>query len=211
MSALSTLRLPRALLSDVYEHLALELLELREIDTARQVLRTAEPMAAMKAREPERYAHLESLAGRPFFDAREGYPDGATKERRRAYLAEKLRAEVASVPPSRLLTLLGQALKWQQLHGQLAPGARFDLLHGSAARVVIEPEARVTTAGPSIKFGKKSHAECAAFSPDGQYLISGSVDGFIEVWDFEKGKLRLDLAYQAPEGPTRRPPSPPSP
>ena len=47
MSALSTLRLPRALLSDIYEHLVLELLELREIDTARQVLRTAEPMAAM--------------------------------------------------------------------------------------------------------------------------------------------------------------------
>lgn len=35
-----------------------------------------------------------------------------------------------------------------------------------------------------------------AVSPNGHFVVSGSLDGLIEVWDVEKGAIKSDLAYQ---------------
>jgi WD40 repeat-containing protein SMU1 len=197
LEQVALLSLPTGKVRELYEQIFLEMAEARELDTARALLRTVPPMSELATTAPVRHRRLEAILQKTYFDPEDGYPPGIGKEQRRKQIAEALRNEVTVVAPSRLLALLTQSLKWQQYVGQLPKGSRYDLFAGSSPAAAREDEKFPTRAVKQIKFGSKSHCECAAFSPDGQFFVTGSVDGFVEVWDFDNGKLRKDLPYQA--------------
>jgi WD40 repeat-containing protein SMU1 len=62
-----------------------------------------------------------------------------------------LASEVSTVAPARLLTLLGQSLKWQQQQGLVQPDSAFDLFRGTNQVVKVEEDAVPTKQYTVIK------------------------------------------------------------
>ena len=132
----------------------------------------------------------------------QAYPGGSSKEQRREHLAQSLSRELVSVPPSRLLTLLSQALQWQQFQGLLpadVSSSSFSLFTNLSATAAASSSSLSSLPSRNsrlIRFAAGSTAFALCFSPDGRTLLSGSSDGFLELWEAETGKLSPRFSYQ---------------
>lgn len=155
-------------------------------------------MRLLKLEYPNRYSKLENLCLRPVFVPSEAYEMNTSKEKKRHEIAELLSSEVTVVPPSRLLELIGQALRFQQGQGLITKDSSYDLFRGTKRSIRKDNEELLPRRQAGhIRFNPESHPETILFSPDNISLATGSVDGFIEVWDPDTCRLRKDLEYQA--------------
>lgn len=128
-----------------------ELAELREISTARTLLRQTTPTQLLREQFPDRYLHLEHVLSRSHFEPKDSYPNGVSKEKRRQIIAQALSSEVTVVAPSRLVTLLGQALKFQEQQGMLPPDSAYDLFRGTVPVTKAEADDVPTNCYNTIK------------------------------------------------------------
>lgn len=202
------LKLPDDKLFDLYEQIVIELIELREIKAATWMTTKTDPLLKLKLNYPDRYLHLQNLSGRSFFDHNIAYRDGGTKERRRMAIANELKKEIRVVPPQRLLSLLGDAMKWQKHEGLLPSGSMIDIFSGKARMCPDEDEKPPVSLHkhcikPIASIDGETDEDspifvcCAEFSPDGTYLVVGYSTGLIEVRNSTTGRLSKDLKYQA--------------
>ncbi|KAI8337577.1 putative vesicle coat complex COPI, beta [Chlamydoabsidia padenii] len=197
LKQVNTLKIPSAKLYDIYELALFEFVEQGDKDAATMLLNSP-ALQTLRHHDLDRYQKLAHLIDRTSHsDIAEVYGSTTTKDQRRKKVAEDLCEEIKNVPSSRLLTLLGQSLLWQQKNGGVQLETGYDLFKGTMPIQTTE-DACAANAYVSIKFpGKKTYAECAVFAPHGQFVATGTVDGFIELWNYTTGKLRKDFKYQA--------------
>ena len=202
LAQIQNMNLTREKLIDLYEQIIIELNELNDKSVAKELLRNTDVMKYLQQYDLERYLKLEHLlkSSSSTLNLHMCTDSSVTKEKKRFQIAESISQDILHAPPQRLLSLLGQAMKYQSSQGLLPKGMSFDLFRGDKKQSIHENiDKLIQKSAGIIQFSIESHPESIIFAPDGISLVTGSVDGFIEVWDFENCTLRMDLEYQAKE------------
>lgn len=189
---ISELDIPNRKLVDLYQQVIVELVEMKLISAARVLLRQSEPMQLLREMDADRYLTLESM----LIDGSTMQPDRIEIRKK---IADSLCNEVSVVQDGRLLVLLGQALKWQVSKGFIQPDSAINLFLGDLQKIKEEDDSPPDNLYKTIKFSKKISCQASIFSADGRFLVTGTTDGFIEVWNHQTGKQCVDLVYQKEE------------
>lgn len=186
------------LVIDIYEQIFHELYERGEVAACHSLLTSCVPLSGLRYSSPlsaTRYRRMEGLLDRTVASS-ELYR-GETRQSVRRRLADSVCSSLQEVPSGRLLTLIRNALKWEQLQGTIPTSScRVNLLTGESLGS-LENETPVRSITRTRRFPTGCFPECFVFSRDGSLLITGSSDGLIEVWNTDTDDLSMDLEYQA--------------
>ncbi|XP_954516.1 uncharacterized protein TA19400 [Theileria annulata] len=190
LESIDTMKLSQDTLFKLYDQIVRELVDLKESKLALILMENCSPLVSMQKSDPDNYRRLLELCKNRPNDSKEIYAgistetshQHLTKERKRNIVAEALSKDIEHVPQSRLLALLGMALKWQNHMGILPPGEKFDVFKNISKMSDEAPE-YVKNISKIIKL--LCDTRCS------------SSDGFIEVWNWSLGVLDTELSYQA--------------
>jgi WD40 repeat-containing protein SMU1 len=93
-------------------------------------------MRYLKEDYPDRYLKLEYLCKLPTFNSIDVYEVGSSKEKKRLEISESIISEILHVPQNRLLSIIGQAMKYQNSIGLLPKGMPFDIFKGKFLQIL---------------------------------------------------------------------------
>lgn len=134
----SKMYIPKEKLVFLYEQIIYEMVELREIDTAKELFSTP-VMKELLDTDQAHYFHINEIIESPFFESTKVY-EGTSKSKRRTALINLLSNEISSVPPNRLMTIIGESLKWRKSNGNLPSNGTYNLFEGNTRQQRAEDE-----------------------------------------------------------------------
>jgi len=224
MRLLSDCELPSLVLWELYEELVKDLVDEGGRSAASELIRESKDIEKLKETDGLRFDALQAYVLSENNPQREQHKKTTSKKKqeRQSLLATAICNCVTESDPSKLLQLIGEAMTMRQEIGPkrerapsifgegtvpLGPQMKKAKTKGmlgdpekSEALKLSKLKAKKTEfskAFAAVRLGNDAVVTKIVFSPDGESLVTGTADGFVEVWSTATGKLRKDLKYQA--------------
>jgi WD40 repeat-containing protein SMU1 len=199
-------------LLDLYEQIIYDLIINDDRDVAKIFLMkiSREASRELRINYNENFKNLENLINDNRLQIGEFYL-GTNKEKRRQVLADKICKELKESVPGQLQKILSEGVyelikrhpdtEYDILTGRFEDEKKESNQHEIKSILVIKDSDKIGSSYiknlfKQISFGEKYFIEVAKFSPCGEYLATGSTDGFIEIWDPKTASLKSSLSYQ---------------
>lgn len=161
--------LPQNVLIQVHEHIIMELALLNEYETSKLLFDESMEIQSLSKSDYQRYVDLLHFTK---------YPKSFDKEKRRSEVLKLLMSSVKHMSSSQLIKRLTQTQKQEK-----------------KVEVKVEEEKKDTLSLiKDIKFSGKTYPTCSLIYQN-DWIVIGTNDGFIEIWDLQTGKLK-NLTFQ---------------